>query len=143
MDPNNIVPAYPFVSNYNFHLVPQEMVQEKVDAEILVEPSESYTVRELVYRLAMGMPVASSNRNGDYPTTDQDFDDYLATEDPDFDLADYARLLDEQSSKRDAIRLEKDRLYREKQLGKKPIAVDIETPAPLEDVSTLIKTSEK
>ena len=82
-----------FVTAYNFDNVSLEVVQEKkVSNEILVEPSESFTVRELIYRLAMGMPVSSGVRSGDYPDQDQDFDDVLPTEDPDFDLADYATL---------------------------------------------------
>ena len=81
-----------FVTAYNFSNVSSQVVQEKVSDEILVEPSESFTVRELIYRLAMGMPVSSGLRSGDYPDTDQDFDDVLPTEDPDFDLADYAAL---------------------------------------------------
>ena len=64
-----------FVTAYNFNNVAPEVVQEKVSNDVLVEPSDSYTVRELIYRLAMGMPVASGVRSGDYPDTDQDFDD--------------------------------------------------------------------
>lgn len=81
-----------FVTAYNFSNLPSELIQEKVSDEVLVEPSESFTVRELIYRLAMGMPVSSGVRSGDYPDHDQDFDDVLPTEDPDFDLADYATL---------------------------------------------------
>ena len=79
-----------FVTAYNFNNISSTVVQEKVSDEILVEPSESFTVRELIYRLAMGMPVSSGLRSGDYPDRDQDFDDVLPTEDPDFDLSDYA-----------------------------------------------------
>lgn len=48
-----------FVTAYNFSNLPSELIQEKVSDEVLVEPSESFTVRELIYRLAMGMPVSS------------------------------------------------------------------------------------
>ena len=81
-----------FITAYNYHLVSPEVVAEKVSSEVVVEPSDSYTVRELVYRLAMGMPVSSGLYSGDYPDHDQDFGDVLPTEDPDFDLADYANL---------------------------------------------------
>ena len=90
---------YMFVTAYNFSKVSSEVVQEKVSDEILAEPSASFTVRELIYRLAMGMPVASGFRSGDYPDTDQDFDDVLPTEDPDFDLADYAALRNDLSER--------------------------------------------
>lgn len=43
-----------FVTAYNFSNLPSELIQEKVSDEVLVEPSESFTVRELIYRLAMG-----------------------------------------------------------------------------------------
>ena len=56
-----------FVTAYNFSNLPSELIQEKVSDEVLVEPSESFTVRELIYRLAMGMPVSSGVRSGDYP----------------------------------------------------------------------------
>ena len=88
-----------FVTAYNFSNLPSELIQEKVSDEVLVEPSESFTVRELIYRLAMGMPVSSGVRSGDYPDHDQDFDDVLPTEDPDFDLADYAQMTEELRSK--------------------------------------------
>lgn len=84
-----------FITAYNYNTLSPEIVQEKVSDELLVEPSESYTVRELVYRLAMGMPISSGIRSGGYPDYDEDFDDILPTEDPDFDLADYARMKEE------------------------------------------------
>ena len=108
-----------FVTAYNFNNVSLEVVQEKVSNEILVEPSESFTVRELIYRLAMGMPVSSGVRSGDYPDQDQDFDDVLPTEDPDFDLADYANLrndIAERDVKRkaDMVKAYREKLEREK-----------------------------
>lgn len=88
-----------FVTPYNYDTVLPDVIQEEVSDEILVEPSDAYTIRELIYRLAMGMPVASSPSAGEYPDTDQDFDDIQPTEAPDFDLADYARIKEEISSK--------------------------------------------
>lgn len=88
-----------FITAYNYHNLPSEVIQEEVSEEILVEPSDSYTIRELVYRLAMGMPVNSGVHNGEYPDKDQDFDDVLPTERGDFDLADYAQMSEELRSK--------------------------------------------
>ncbi len=114
-----------FVTAYNFSNLPSELIQEKVSDEVLVEPSESFTVRELIYRLAMGMPVSSGLRSGDYPDSDQDFDDVLPTEDPDFDLADYATLKNdladrERQRKIDMEKAYKEKLEKEKEKEKKP-----------------------
>ena len=103
-----------FVTAYNFDNVSLEVVQEKVSDEILVEPSESFTVRELIYRLAMGMPVSSGVRSGDYPDHDQDFDDVLPTEDPDFDLADYATLNNDLADRERQRKIDMEKAYREK-----------------------------
>lgn len=103
-----------FITAYNFCNIPSEVVQEKVSDEILVEPSESFTVRELIYRLAMGMPVSSGVRSGDYPDHDQDFDDVLPTEDPDFDLADYATLRNDIAERDVKRRADMEKAYREK-----------------------------
>nr|DAF77620.1 MAG TPA: hypothetical protein [Microviridae sp.] len=88
-----------FITAYNYHNLPSEVIQEEVSDELIVEPSDSYTIRELIYRLAMGMPVNSSVRSGEYPDEDQDFDDDLPTERGDFDLADYAQMSEELRSK--------------------------------------------
>jgi hypothetical protein len=103
-----------FVTAYNFNNVAPEVVQEKVSNDVLVEPSDSYTVRELIYRLAMGMPVASGVRSGDYPDTDQDFDDVLPTEDPDFDLADYATLKADIAERERQRKVDMEKAYKEK-----------------------------
>ena len=99
-----------FVTAYNFSNLPSELIQEKVSDEVLVEPSESFTVRELIYRLAMGMPVSS----GDYPDHDQDFDDVLPTEDPDFDLADYATLKNDLADRERQRKIDMEKAYKEK-----------------------------
>ena len=88
-----------FITAYNYTDLPEKVVQEEVSEEVLVEPSDAYTIRELIYRLAMGMPVSFGVRNGEYPDKDQDFDDDLPTERGDFDLADYARMNEELRSK--------------------------------------------
>jgi hypothetical protein len=88
-----------FITAYNYHNLSSEVIQEKVSDELIVEPSDSYTIRELIYRLAMGMPVSSGVRSGEYPDKDQDFDDDLPTERGDFDLADYAQMSEELRSK--------------------------------------------
>lgn len=88
-----------FITAYNYNSLSSEIIQEKVSDELLVEPSDSYTVRELIYRLAMGMPVPSGLHSGEYPDEDQDFDDDLPTERGDFDLADYAQMSEELRSK--------------------------------------------
>lgn len=88
-----------FITAYNYNNLPSEVIQEEVSEELLVEPSDSYTIRELVYRLAMGMPVNSGIHNGEYPDKDQDFDDDLPTERGDFDLADYAQMSEELRSR--------------------------------------------
>lgn len=88
-----------FITAYNYHNLPSEVIQEEVSDELIVEPSDSYTIRELIYRLAMGMPVSSGARSGEYPDKDQDFDDDLPTERGDFDLADYAQMSEELRSK--------------------------------------------
>jgi len=92
-----------FVTPYNFASVDPEVVQEAVSDEVVVEPAESYTVRELVYRIAMGMPVSGGNSAGDYPDEDADFDDDLPTDRGDFDLADYAQLRDELSERYETV----------------------------------------
>lgn len=92
-----------FVTPYNFASVAPEVVQEAVSDEVVVEPAESYTVRELVYRIAMGMPVSGGGSAGDYPDEDADFDDDLPTDRGDFDLADYAQMRDELSQKYETV----------------------------------------
>lgn len=84
-----------FFTAYNFQNLDNKHVVEQVDDENIVEPSEAYTVRELVYRIACGMPVPASLLAGDYPEVDADFDDFHPTESPDFDLADYAAMQDD------------------------------------------------
>lgn len=103
-----------FVTAYNFNNVSSKVVQEKVSDEVLVEPSESFTVRELIYRLAMGMPVSSGLRSGDFPDQDQDFDDVLPTEDPDFDLADYATLRGDLADRERQRKSDMEKAYKEK-----------------------------
>lgn len=120
-----------FITAYNFSNVSSKVVQEKVSDEILVEPSESFTVRELIYRLAMGMPVSSGLRSGDYPDTDQDFDDVLPTEDPDFDLADYAALRDDLADRERQRKSDMEKAYKEKlEKEKKPAPDPAPEPAP-------------
>ena len=110
-----------FITAYNFNNVAPEVVQEKVSDEVLVEPSDSYTVRELIYRLAMGMPVPSGLYSGDYPDTDQDFDDVLPTEDGDFDLADYATLRNDLADRERQRKADMEKAYKEKLAkGKEP-----------------------
>lgn len=92
-----------FVTSYNFASVDPEVVQEAVSDEVVVEPQESYTVRELVYRIAMGMPVSGGNMSGEYPEEDADFDDDLPTERGDFDLADYAQMKNELSDRYETV----------------------------------------
>ena len=120
-----------FVTAYNFSNVSSKVVQEKVNDEVLVEPSESFTVRELIYRLAMGMPVTSGVRSGDFPDHDQDFDDVLPTEDPDFDLADYATLRDELSDRERQRKADMEKAYKEKlEREKVPAPAPAPDPAP-------------
>lgn len=88
-----------FTTAYNYTDLPEKVVQEEVSEEMLVEPSDAYTIRELIYRLAMGMPVSSGPNSGEYPDKDQDFDDDLPTELGDFDLADYAQMSEKLRSK--------------------------------------------
>lgn len=114
-----------FVTAYNFAKVSSEVVREKVSDEVLVEPSDSFTVRELIYRLAMGMPVSSGLRSGDYPDRDQDFDDVLPTEDPDFDLADYAVLRNDLIDRECQRKIDMEKAYEEKLEREKE-----ENPAP-------------
>lgn len=88
-----------FITAYNYSDLPAQVVQEEVSEEVLIEPFAAYTIRELVYRLAMGMGVSSGPNNGEYPDKDQDFDDDLPTERGDFDLADYAQMSEELRAK--------------------------------------------
>lgn len=92
-----------FVTPYNYASVAPKVVQEAVSDEVVVEPAESYTVRELVYRIAMGMPVSGGSSAGDYPDKDADFDDDLPTDRGDFDLADYAQMRDELSQRYETV----------------------------------------
>lgn len=118
-----------FITAYNYHNLPSEVIQEEVSEELMVEPSDSYTIRELIYRLAMGMPVNSGIRNGEYPDKDQDFDDDLPTERGDFDLADYAQMSEELRSKYQ-IKVE------EKKEPEKPKEVPKAEPASTSDQSS-------
>lgn len=120
-----------FVTPYNYHNVAPEVVQEQVSDEVIVEPAESYTVRELVYRIAMGMPVSSGSMSGDYPDEDQDFDDDLPTEDPSFDLADYAQMRNEFNSKYETV-------TRKKKTSDTPK----EAPSQVNEVDSSIQSSE-
>lgn len=120
-----------FVTAYNFSNVPSKVVQEKVSDEVLVEPSESFTVRELIYRLAMGMPVSSGLRSGDYPDRDQDFEDVLPTEDPDFDLADYATLKGDLADRERQRKSDMEKAYKEK-LEREKVPAPDPVPDPTE-----------
>lgn len=119
-----------FVTPYNFDSVDLEVVQEAVSDEVLVEPAESYTIRELVYRLAMGMPVSGGNSAGDYPDQDADFDDDLPIERGDFDLADYAQLRDELLNKYETVTRRKKAPEEPKEDPPKADQVDQEVPSP-------------
>lgn len=118
-----------FVTPYNFASVDPEVVQEAVSDEVVVEPQESYTVRELVYRIAMGMPVSGGSSSGDYPEEDADFDDDLPTDRGDFDLADYAQLRDELYEKYETV-------TRKKKSDYKPSEDNLSDDSPLQDAST-------
>ena len=85
-----------FITAYNYTDLSEKVVQEEVSEEVLIEPSDAYTIRD---RLAMGMPVSSGPNSGEYPDKDQDFDDDLPTERGDFDLADYAQMSEELRSR--------------------------------------------
>lgn len=119
-----------FVTSYNFASIDPEVVQEAVSDEVVVEPAESYTIRELVYRIAMGMPVSGGGLAGDYPVEDADFDDDLPTERGDFDLADYAQLRDELSGKYETITRKKKVPEEPKEAPPKADQVDQEVPSP-------------
>ena len=117
-----------FVTPYNFASVDPDVVQEAVSDEVVVEPSESYTVRELVYRIAMGMPVSSGSSAGDYPDEDADFDDDLPTDRGDFDLSDYAQMRDELFEKYETV-------TRKKKSDHKPSEDNLSDDSPLQDAS--------
>lgn len=117
-----------FVTPYNFASVDPEVVQEAVSDEVVVEPAESYTIRELIYRIAMGMPVSGGSSAGDYPDRDADFDDDLPTERGDFDLADYAQLVDELSQKYETV-------TRRKKSDPEPSEDNIPDDSPVQDDS--------
>lgn len=119
-----------FVTAYNYHTVDSEVVQEAVSDEIVVEPQESYTVRELVYRIAMGMPVSGGNLAGDYPDEDANFDDDLPTDRGDFDLADYAQLRDELSEKYETVTRKKKIPQKSKEAPSEADQIDKEIPSP-------------
>lgn len=119
-----------FVTAYNYHTLDPEVVQEAVSDEVVVEPAESYTVRELVYRIAMGMPVSGGSSAGDYPDEDADFDDDLPTDRGDFDLADYARLRDELSEKYETVTRKKKAPQESKEASSEVDQIDKETPSP-------------
>ncbi|MEQ3162444.1 hypothetical protein AAA214_04735 [Parabacteroides goldsteinii] len=118
-----------FVTPYNFASVDPKVVQEAVSDEVIVEPAESYTVRELVYRIAMGMPVSGGNSAGDYPDEDAGFDDDLPTDRGDFDLADYAQMRDELSQKYETV-------TRKKKSDHKPSEDNLSDDSSLQDAST-------
>lgn len=118
-----------FVTAYNYHTVDPEVVQEAVSDEVVVEPAESYTVRELVYRIAMGMPVSGGSSAGDYPDEDADFDDDLPTDRGDFDLSDYSQMRDELSQKYETV-------TRKKKVDISPAGDNLPDDTPVQDVST-------
>lgn len=118
-----------FVTPYNFASVDPDLVQEVVSDEVVVEPAESYTVRELVYRIAMGMPVSGGGLAGDYPVEDAGFDDDLPTERGDFDLADYAQMIDDLSQKYETV-------TRKKKSDPKPSEDNLSDDPPVQDDST-------
>ena len=119
-----------FVTPYNFAFVDPEVVQEAVSDEVVVEPAESYTVRELVYRIAMGMPVSGGSSSGDYPDEDADFDDDLPTDRGDFDLADYAQMRDELFQKYETVTRKKKAPQEPKEAPSEADQVDKEIPSP-------------
>ena len=118
-----------FVTPYNYSEVAPEVVQEAVSDEVVVEPAESYTVRELVYRIAMGMPVSSGGLAGDYPDEDAGFDDDLPTDRGDFDLSDYAQMRDELSQKYETV-------TRKKKNDNSSAENNLPDDSSLQDVST-------
>ena len=120
-----------FVTAYNFNKVASEVVQEQVDETVVVEPAEAMTVREMVYRLAMGMPVSGGSLSGEYPDEDQDFDDDLVTEDPSFDLADYAQVSQEISSRYETVTRKK-----------KTSGASKEVPSQANEVDSDVQSSE-
>lgn len=119
-----------FVTAYNFASIDPEMVYEAVSDEVVVEPQESYTIRELVYRIAMGMPVSSGNSAGDYPDEDADFDDDLPTDRGDFDLSDYAQMRDELSQKYETVTRKKKVPQKPKEAPFQADQIDEEIPSP-------------
>lgn len=119
-----------FVTPYNFNEVASEVVQEAVSDEVVVEPAGSYTVRELVYRIAMGMPVSGGSSAGDYPDEDADFDDDLPTDRGDFDLADYAQLRDELSEKYEMVTRRKKASQEPKEAPSEANQIDKEISSP-------------
>lgn len=119
-----------FVTAYNYHTVDPEVVQEAVSDEVVVEPQESYTVRELVYRIAMGMPVSGGSSAGDYPDEDADFDDDLPTDRGDFDLSDYAQMRDELSQKYETITRKKKTSQESKEALSEADQIDKEISSP-------------
>ena len=119
-----------FVTAYNFASIDPEVVQEAVSDEVVVEPQESYTIRELVYRIAMGMPVSGGNSAGDYPDEDADFDDDLPTDRGDFDLADYAQMRDELSQRYETVTRKKKAPQEPKEAPSQADQIDKEIPSP-------------
>ena len=119
-----------FVTAYNYHTVDPEVFQEAVSDEVVVEPAESYTVRELVYRIAMGMPVSGGSSAGDYPDEDADFDDDLPTDRGDFDLADYAQLRNEISERYETITRKKKVPQESKEAPSEANQIDQEISSP-------------
>lgn len=119
-----------FVTPYNYSSVDSEVVQEKVSDEVIIEPQASYTVRELVYRIAMGMPVSGGNMSGDYPDEDADFDDDLPTDRGDFDLSDYAQMRDELSQKYETITRPKKKVQEPEEALSEVDQVDKDIPSP-------------
>lgn len=119
-----------FVTAYNFASIDPEVVQEAVSDEVVVEPQESYTVRELVYRIAMGMPVSGGSSAGDYPDEDADFDDDLPTDRGDFDLSDYAQMRDELSQRYETVTRKKKVPQEPKEAPSEADQIDKEISSP-------------
>lgn len=78
------------ITPYNFSF-DWEKHAEKPQGESLTVPDMSMSIKDMIANLLVGIPVSGNvhDPNSGYPSEDPDFDDYLPSENGDFDLSDY------------------------------------------------------
>lgn len=125
-----------FIRSYNFELRQEHM--ELNNGELITDPSMSLTVREIVYRIAQGLPV-SSDMELRYPNQDEDFDDIPDPERPGFDLADVSVLQEQLELRKRAKKAQKELIDEKTNPNKEDTEVRVPDPSQESGISDLPK----